>query len=161
MVFIHSYLWPSHSKFNQTIWVLEKLFSSQCRIPELQLCHWSNFELVDLPNIHEVVRGPAEDKSDDEDPGDFYCVDFGFSKHSAVVYFAFLARSGQGLRSSVDDNDDGDVTKDHHKKRQHPRQTKHEYEVEELLFIISLFLKKPIYVLNNQVTPSPLNNGPD
>ena len=74
-------------------------------------------EYINLPNIHQVVRSPAEDKSYDEDPCDFYCVNLGFSKHSTVVYFALLAGSGEDLGSPIDDNDDGDVTEHHHKER--------------------------------------------
>ena len=48
------------------------------------------------------------------------CVNLGFSKHSTVVYFALLAGSGEDLGSPIDDNDDGDLTEHHHKKRQHP-----------------------------------------
>ena len=83
-------------------------------------------KFANLPNIHQVVRSPAEDKSDDEDPSYFYCFNLGFSKHSTVVY-------RQDLGPPVDDNDDGDVAEYHHKERQHPGQTKDEYEVEELL----------------------------
>ena len=51
------------------------------------------------------------------------------------MHFALLAGTGEDLGPSEDDNDDGDVAEDHHSKRQNPRQTEHEYEVEELLFI--------------------------
>ena len=87
---------------------------------------------ADLPDVHDVVRSPAEDEAEHQDPGDLDSVDFGPPDHTAVIYLPGID-SRQDLGPPVDDDDDGGVAEDHDEERQEPGETEDKHEVEELL----------------------------